>query len=111
MGLDFRLSRKGYELFTGNGRVEFNFLREFVKSKGDDFYGEDILLTKEDIHTLIKLAYEQFGKGKSKEEFDKKIVDSLMMNEYMTNAEELVAKLMLIDSIGNYTDYYIECDW
>ena len=112
MGLDLKLSRKGYELFTGNGRTEFAFVKKWVQSKGDDFYGEDTLLTKEDIKSLIELAYAQKEKnGISREDFKKMITDSYQNSKYILNAEELVGKLMLIDEIKNYTDYYLECDW
>lgn len=111
MGLDFKLSRNKYELFRGNGRNEFAFVREWVQSKGDDYYSEDILLTKEDIHWLIDKAIAQKCKNNiEKIEFYNKVVDS-NSSEYITFAEELVAKLMLIDSIGDYSNYYLECDW
>lgn len=135
MGLDFRLRYKYHKdnraedfciIMEGQGRAAFNFLREWV---GDERYGENILLSKEDIQELINEAIKQevgndseYPVYKSSADFLDACVKNMHYIDEMACGDPcaLVSALLLIlgrmqwEEVNlrkNYMEYYIECDW
>lgn len=133
MGLDFRLRYKYhkdncagdfYTIMDGQGRAAFNFLREWV---GDERYGENILLSKEDIQELINRAIKQEVGGEfSDYKSDANFLDACVKNMHYIDESvvgdpcALVSALMLIlgrmqweeiNPSKNRMEYFIECDW
>lgn len=109
MGLDLRLSYKKEEsIYEGNGRIAFAFVRNWVLSKGEDFYGEDIQLTKEDVETLIESATAQYI-----EDFDSKedLIKDAIGDDHEYFYTEFLGKLLAIKGSEDYSNYYLECDW
>ncbi len=109
MGLDLRLSYKKEEtIYEGNGRNAFAFVRKWVESKGKEFYGKDIQLTKEDVDTLIEFAITQHS-----EDFDSKeeILKDAVSHYHTYFYTEFLGMLLAIKGSEDYSNYYLECDW
>lgn len=113
MGLDIRLSYKKEEtIYEANGRNAFAYVEKWVKGKGarfeDEFYGEDIQLTKKDIDTLIAGAISQYL-----EDFDSKeeLIKDAIGDTHTYFYTEFLGKLLAIKGSEDYEDYYLECDW
>ena len=109
MGLDLRLSYKKEEpIYEGNGRAAFAFVRKWVLSKGEDFYGKDIQLTKEDVDILINSAIVQYlGDFGTVAEVIKDAISDYHTYFYT----EFLGKLLAIKGSEDYSNYYLECDW
>ena len=109
MGLDLRLSYKKEEsIYEGNGRTAFAFVKNWVLSKGEEFYGQDIQLTKEDVDILIESAIVQYLEDfDSKEELIKEAISDYHTYFYT----EFLGKLLAIKGSEDYSNYYLECDW
>ena len=109
MGLDLRLSyRKEESIYEGNGRTAFAFVRNWVLNKGEDFYGKDIQLTKEDVETLIETAIVQYL-----EDFDTvaEVIKDAISDDHTYFYTEFLGKLLAIKGSEDYSNYYLECDW
>lgn len=109
MGLDLRLSYKNEKtIYKGNGRNAFSYVREWVESKGESFYGVDIQLTKEDLDLLIEKAIKAYIDDYDSEE--ELISDAISDSPYFFYVEFL-GKLLAIKGSGGCENYYLECDW
>ena len=109
MGLDLRLSYKKEEpIYEGNGRAAFAFVRKWVLSKGEDFYGKDIQLTKEDVDILIDFAIVQYL-----EDFGTvaEVIKDAISDYHTYFYTEFLGKLLAIKGSEDYSNYYLECDW
>ena len=109
MGLDLRLSYKKEEpIYEGNGRAAFAFVRKWVLSKGEDFYGKDIQLTKEDVDILIDSAIVQYL-----EDFGTvaEVIKDAISDYHTYFYTEFLGKLLAIKGSEDYSNYYLECDW
>lgn len=109
MGLDLRLSyKKDRTLYEANGRSAFCYVREWVKSKGDGFYGKDIQLTRDDVAILINGAVQNYL-----EDYDS--MADLFSDAMSDNPDfyyvAFLGKLLAIKGSEDYEDYYLECDW
>lgn len=109
MGLDIRLSyKKEKTLYEANGRSAFHYVREWVQSKGDEFYGVDIQLTREDVADLICYAVQSYL-----EDYDSAsdLISDAISGEPMFYYVEFLGKLLAIKGSEDYGNYYLECDW
>ncbi len=109
MGLDIRLSYKREKtLYEANGRSAFYYVRDWVESKGEGFYGEDVQLTREDLDFLIDKAIEAYL-----EDYDSRedLISDAISDDPMFYYVEFLGKLLAIKGSEDYGSYYLECDW
>lgn len=109
MGLDIRLSyKKEKTLYEGNGRSAFSYVREWVESKGSEFYGEDIQLTRDDVADLINGAIQNYL-----EDYDSTadLFSDAISDDPAFYYVGFLGKLLAIKGTEDYGSYYLECDW